>query len=100
MLLSCRNPVEGRTISRCARAAPKLVRPGRRRGRGSPLAHRVATGFPTRAAAAARAHAEVTRRPPASARTAVALPAGAVPAELPASLEPELATLVDRPVGG
>ena len=40
------------------------------------------------------------RKSPAPARTGLALPAGAVPADLPASLEPELATLVDAPVGG
>jgi bifunctional non-homologous end joining protein LigD len=39
-------------------------------------------------------------REPAIARRRIALPAGAVPAELPASLAPELATLVDKPLPG
>ena len=39
-------------------------------------------------------------RRPAIARSRLVLPAAAVPAELPASLEPELATLVDRPRPG
>ena len=37
---------------------------------------------------------------PAIARRRLVLPAGAVPAELPHSLEPELATLVDQPLPG